>query len=207
MVEVDGNEVPTAAWGSRHSRQLCKRLVSARGWPVTRDVLFHQLWPDESDARKLGPRLSVQLSAVRRVLGGGIIADRETVSLDLDAVHTDLEAFFAPADEQLIVDRFTGEFLPSDLYEDWTTSVRDEVRLRFVTAAITLAENGLETGDSTAVIELTHRVLEVDYYNDRAHRVLVEALRENDQPGEARRAHGRWTTAMAEVGIEVPLFQ
>jgi hypothetical protein len=46
-VEVDGEEVPIDEWGSRRARQLCKRLVAARGWPVTRDELFELLWPDE----------------------------------------------------------------------------------------------------------------------------------------------------------------
>ena len=203
-VEVDGAEVPTAAWGSRHSRQLCKRIVSARGWPVTRDALYDQLWPNESDRRKLGARLSVQLSAVRRVLGGGIIADRETVALDLDVVHTDLESLLTAEDEQLIVDGFAGEFLPDDLYEDWSTSVRDEARLCFVNAATALAARALEAGESTVAINLTHRILEFDYYNERAHRMLVQALKQNEQPGEARRAHGRWKTAMAELGLEAP---
>ncbi len=45
-----GEEIPTSAWGSRRARQLCKRLVAARGWPVTRDQLADMLWPDESDS-------------------------------------------------------------------------------------------------------------------------------------------------------------
>jgi pimeloyl-ACP methyl ester carboxylesterase len=58
-VTVDGQEVPVSAWGSRRARQLCKRLVAARGWPVTRDELFDLLWPDEIDRDRLGARLSV----------------------------------------------------------------------------------------------------------------------------------------------------
>ena len=75
-VQIDGQEIPTSAWRSRIPRQICKRLVAARGWPVTREELFDMCWPDETDTSKLGARLSVQLSAVRRVLGGGVIADR-----------------------------------------------------------------------------------------------------------------------------------
>lgn len=202
-VTVDGDEVPTAAWGSRRSRQLCKRLVSARGWPVTRDALFEQLWPDETDTGKLGARLSVQLSAVRRVLGGGVIADRETVSLDRDAVHTDLEAFFAADDNRTIVDLYAGDFLPEDVYDDWSAGVRDEARRRFVTAATELAE---ASDDPTEAVVLAYRVLEADDYDERAHRLLVRALLELERVGEARRAHGRWVSAMAELGIDVPPF-
>ncbi len=102
-VEVDGEEVPTSAWGSRLARQLCKRLVAARGWPVTREELFDLLWPDEHNPQKLGARLSVQLSAVRRVLKGAVIADRQTVALNLDEVSTDLERFLAASFDDAIV--------------------------------------------------------------------------------------------------------
>ena len=72
----DGDDVPVAAWGSRRARVLCKRLAAAGGEPVPRDVLFELLWPDDPDPSKLGARLSVQLSVVRRILGGGVVADR-----------------------------------------------------------------------------------------------------------------------------------
>lgn len=75
-VRVDGEDVPLTAWGSRRARQLCKRLTIAGGRPVPRDELVQMLWPDEPDAVKLGARLSVLLSNIRRVLGGGLVADR-----------------------------------------------------------------------------------------------------------------------------------
>lgn len=205
-VEVDGVEVPTAAWGSRHSRQLCKRLVSARGWPVTREALFEQLWPDESDTRKLGARLSVQLSAVRRVLQGGIIADRTTVALNLDAVSTDLEWFFDSDKPQDIVQRYPGEFLIEDRYEDWASIVRDSARQRFVAAATEMARGFLDAQQPEPVVDLMHRTLEVDYYNDQAHHMLVRSLTDQGRLGEAREAHGRRSTAMTELGIETPPF-
>ena len=61
-VVVDGTSVPTSAWGSKRARTLLKRLVVARGWPVTRDELIEVLWPEGGDIDRLGARLSVQLS-------------------------------------------------------------------------------------------------------------------------------------------------
>ncbi|NNE11544.1 MAG: alpha/beta fold hydrolase, partial [Ilumatobacter sp.] len=49
-VAVDEQPVRTSSWGSKRARTLLKRLVAARGWPVTRDELFELLWPgDDSD--------------------------------------------------------------------------------------------------------------------------------------------------------------
>ncbi|MEO1065003.1 MAG: alpha/beta fold hydrolase [Actinomycetota bacterium] len=133
-VEVDGREVETGEWGSRRARTLLKRLVTARGWPVTRDELFDLLWPDEIDRARLGARLSVQLSHVRRVLGGGVIADRDTIALDRSHVSTDLERLLGAEDDERIIELDAGEFLPEDRYEDWTTPVREQVRSTVVSA-------------------------------------------------------------------------
>lgn len=205
-VEVDGEEVPRAAWGSRLARQLCKRLVSARGWPVTRDELFDLLWPDETDRQRLGPRLSVQLSTVRRVLGGGVIADRESVRLDLGEVDTDLEALHRAEGDEAVVTAYRGPFLPDDVYEDWARGTRDEARARFVLAAHRLAETALASGTCDRAVELARRLLEADRHDEAAHRLLVAALLQAGVPREAERAHAAWTAAMQELGLPDPPY-
>ncbi|MBT8214148.1 MAG: hypothetical protein KJP12_02910, partial [Acidimicrobiia bacterium] len=206
-VEVDGEEVPTSAWGSRLARTLCKRLVAARGWPVTRDELMDLLWPDEFDPAKLGARLSVQLSAVRRVLGGGVIADRQAIRLDLDEVSTDLEEFHQVTDDGAIIAAYTGDFLPEDRYEDWTGPIRDEARTRFVTAARRIADGAMDRGVYKAVIPVARRLIEVDAYDENAHQMLVTALIGSGEEGEARKAHKAWAKALAELDVIIPSFE
>ena len=206
-VVVDGDEVESSAWGSRRSRQLCKRLVAARGWPVTRDELIDQLWPDETDLRKLGARLSVELSRVRRVLGGGVVADRQSVRLDLDAASTDLETLLTAEDDKATVEAYTGEFLPEDRYDDWTEAARTEARTHFTRAARRLIDRHRADGDPEAAATLAHRLVEADRYEEDHHRLLVESLLAASHTGEARRAHEQWATAMAELDIEVPAFE
>ena len=203
-VFVDDEEVPVSAWGSRRARQLLKRLVTARGWPVTRDHLTDILWPDESNRQKLGARLSVQLSAVRRVLGGGVIASREAVQLDLDEVDTDLERFYEAADDAVVVAAYRGEYLPEDVFDDWTGPIRDEARSRFVGAARRLASEHFDQGRHPFAAEVARRLILADKYDEGAHSLLVEALLAAGEQGEAQRAHEAWAMAMAELDIEVP---
>lgn len=205
-VEVNGTDLPTSVWGSRLARQLLKRLVAARGWPVTRDELVDMLWPEEADPGLLGPRLSVQLSAVRRVLGCGINADRHTVRLDLDEVSTDLENFYKTTDDAAVVAAYPGEFLPEDRYDDWTAGPRDEARTRFVSAARRLAERERDSGDPLLAVSLGRRLLEADRYDDQAHRLVVESLVAGGEVGEARRSHRFWQETMAEIGVTVRSF-
>jgi pimeloyl-ACP methyl ester carboxylesterase/DNA-binding SARP family transcriptional activator len=202
-VEVDGAEVPIGVWGSRLARQLCKRLVAATGWPVTRDELIDMLWPDETDMRRLSARLSVQLSGVRRVLGGGVVADREAVRLDLDEVSTDLDEFYRATDDAAIVASYTGEFLPEDRYEDWSAGPRDEARTRFVAAARRLAHRERQAGAPLLAARYARRIIEADRYDEATHRLLVESLLAAGEAGEARRAHAAWEAAMAEIGVAV----
>lgn len=204
-VRVDGEAVPTGDWGSRRARTLLKRLIVARGWPVTRDELIELLWPEGGDPDRLGARLSVQLSAVRRVLRGGIVADRSAVRLDLEQVAVDVERWFAAADDRAIVDGY-AELLPDDRYEDWSMALRDEVRVRFAAAARRLAASDGSERDGTAAdgataAGLLRRVLADDPYDEATHRQLVAMLRASGRPGEARQAYRNYVGAMDELGV------
>ena len=205
-VEVAGREVPAWVWVSRRARQLCKRLVAQRGWPITRDQLIDMLWPDEVDMTTLSARLSVQLSKVRRVLGGGVIADRQSVRLNLDEVATDLDDFYRADDHHAIVAAYGGPFLPDDLYDDWTIGPRDEARVRFVTAARQVGTDAMAAGDYRLAGEMARRLVEAYPFDDAAHRLLVRSLAAAGEHRESERAHAAWVTAMAEIDVAVPAF-
>ncbi|MFW6010236.1 MAG: AfsR/SARP family transcriptional regulator, partial [Actinomycetota bacterium] len=198
-VTVDGHELPAAAWGSRRARQLCKRLVAARGWPVTRDELFEQLWPGETDRSRLGARLSVQLSGVRRVLHGGVIADRQTVRLDLEELDTDLEELFEADGDAAIVAAYPGAFLPEDRYESWTEGARAEAQARFVPSARREAHRLLDDGELQGAVKLALRLREIDRYDEDAHQLLIFALDRAGAATEAERARAAYRAAMAEL--------
>lgn len=195
----NGEEVPTSEWGSKLARQICKRLVAARGWPVTREHLIDLCWPGETDMTRLSARLSVQLSTVRRVLGGGVIADRSTVRLDLDHVETDLEAFWSASDDAAIVAAYSGAFLPGDVYEDWTQAFRDEARTRFVTAARRVARTHADAGSHRLAVEVGRRLVNTDPYDADAHELIIAGLEALDETGEADRARAAWDASIAEL--------
>ncbi len=198
-VLVDGDEVDPAAWGSRRARQLLKRLIVARGWPVTRDELTDMLWPDESDEQRLRPRLSVQLSAVRRILGGGVIADRSSVRLDLDAVDVDLVRFHAAADDLAIVESYGGELLPDDRFEDWTQAPRAEALVRFGAAAERLLA---AADDPEGAVVLASSVIAADPYHDGAHRALIRSHVASGSLAAAAAAHAVYEQRLAELDLE-----
>ena len=204
-VRVDGDEVPAGAWGSRRARQLCKRLAVAAGEPVPRDVLVEQLWPDESDPVKLSARLSVLLSNVRRVLHGGLIADRAAVALDLGAVGLDLQHVndaLAEGDDTGAVAAYSGPVLPEDAYEDWAIAARERVSFAIVEAHRRLATNAAAAGRHDDVVLHGRAILELDPYDERAHELLVRTLDASGRRGDAARAEAGYRSRMAELGVE-----
>jgi pimeloyl-ACP methyl ester carboxylesterase/DNA-binding SARP family transcriptional activator len=202
-VEVDGREVPTSAWGSRHARTIVKRLAVARGWPVRREELFELLWPHETDRAKVGARLSVQLSTVRRILGGGVAADRETIRLDLDEVGLDLVELARAEDDLGVVAAYGGTFLPDDLDQPWTAATRAEIQARFASAAARAAERYLALDLPGAAAQVARRLLESDPHDLRGHELLVTALLGTDQIAATRQAHAAWVAAGEELGVRV----
>lgn len=198
-VTVGGREVTTSEWGSRRARTLLKRLVVARGWPVTRDELADALWPDEANPERLGARLSVQLSAVRRVLGGGVVADRQTVALDLDHVRTDLETLLTATDDRRVIDSYAGEFLPEERYEDWAAPMREQARSHFTRAAHRRLAALLEDGDTGAAIALAESVLAADMYDQAAYAALIDAHEQAGDPAAADRTGLRMREATEDL--------
>jgi two-component SAPR family response regulator len=158
---------------------------------------MEMLWPDGGDIDRLSPRLSVQLSAIRRILRGGVIADRSSIRLDLGHVAVDIERWFAQTDDEAIVDGYDGEFLPEDRYEDWSAPLRDEIRARFSGAARRLAE----VREPNDAIDLWRQVLTQDPYDEGAHRSLVATLRAEGHLGEARSAYQTYVAVMDDLGV------
>lgn len=224
----DGVPVPNTEWQSRKARDLLKILAAWRGRPVPRSRLVDLLWPDDLSART-GNRLSVLLSTVRTVLAPGgqpaesepVVADRDSVSLDLSVVDVDVARFLAAAADARVAqrrgdrravdllieaeERYLGEFLPEDPDEEWATGVREEARGTYAAVLRSLVQ--LVPDPDQRIGYLMH-LLEQDHYDEGAHLQLVRILREAGRYGEANRRHHAYLERMREIGVtpraEVP---
>jgi DNA-binding SARP family transcriptional activator len=124
-------------------------------------------------------------------------------------VSVDVELLLAAvADDRHdeVLDRYTGDFLPEDVYEDWTTALREQARLGFLTATRRAARAAAASGAHERAAELCLRTLDADPYDDDAHRLLVASLVAAGRHGEADRAYQQYAARMNELGIEPPAF-
>jgi DNA-binding SARP family transcriptional activator len=188
------------------------------------------LWPEE-DPGRLGNRLSVALATARAVLDPQdgfdpdhfVAADKEAIGVRLDHVAVDVESFLdqartglalekdASADEAFAIlkeaeESYAGDFLEEDLYEDWTTPLREEARATYVAVARSLAGASLQAGDHDSVVRYLLRILERDPFDEEAHLGLVIALEGAGRHGEARRQYRLYVSRMEELGVEPAPF-
>jgi DNA-binding SARP family transcriptional activator len=192
---------------SKKSRTLLKILIARRGRPVPREQLMELLWPGE-DPAKLGNRLSVALTTLRAALGREldvIRTDAGAVSVDLSRVTVDVERFLEAVEdgEPARAERlYTGAFLEEDAYEDWATDLRDEARAAF---AATLRQRAERAGDAEEAIRACLRLLELDPYDEGAHRALIARLDGSGRHGEAIDRRRTYIRTMHEIGVHAAL--
>lgn len=203
-VRIDGHDVPLRAWGSRRARQLCKRVAVAAGQPVPRDELIEMLWPDAVETSNLGARLSVLLSNIRRVLGGGLVADGAAVALDVAVVDLDLFTIrdaLARGDDSAVVEAYAGLVLPEDAYEDWAITARERVKLAVIDAHRRLAAEATSTDGVDDIVGHASAIIDLDPYDEQAHEMLVQRLAHAGRRGDAVRAEQRYRQRMSELGV------
>jgi DNA-binding SARP family transcriptional activator len=217
----DGVPIPTTAWKSKKARDLLKILI-ARRRPTPRDQLMELLWP-EVDPALAGNRLSVLLSTVREVLQpqptgeGPLITTGGSVSLNLAQVRVDVEDFLTQANAALDADRgrepgataqleaavtaHTGDFLEEDPYQEWATTLAEEIRTTHIALLRALAARLCDAGDTDAVVRYTLRLLAQDPYDEEAHLTLVAVLLGAGRLGQGRRYYQAYVRRMKEIDV------
>jgi ATP/maltotriose-dependent transcriptional regulator MalT/DNA-binding SARP family transcriptional activator len=209
----DGKLQDAGRRGADRARELLTILaLHPRGLP-DREI-GTMLWPEMPEQRALH-NLQMTTYLLRRMLGGKP-AVRYTngtyqlwLQLDLwvDAREFDTElerARLAPADAaaqalRRAVDLYQGPLLPG-IARDWADTARATYQLRFVNAALRLAD--LLTRDhpdeSNALAE---RVLDVALENEAAYRRLLENAHAAGDVASVARIARRYRTAMLRLGL------
>jgi DNA-binding SARP family transcriptional activator len=221
-----GKAVSATEWQSKKARDLLKVLVARRGRPTLREVLTETLWPGDDPVR-LANRLSVALTTLRSVLDPDkrfspdhfVIADKQTVRLDLQNLSVDVEGFLTRAQAGLELlregrqaeaspllraaeDLYAGDFLEEDTYEDWAGPLREEARATYISVARALALESSSNRDHDTAVRLFLRILERDPYDEEAHLGLISTLVAAGRHGEARRRYRTYVSRMDEIGVE-----
>ncbi len=223
-VIVDGR--PTTDFESGSARALLARVAAEPGRALPRATLAELLWPDRPSGAAAG-NLRHCLSTVRRAIGDNdpdrpiLVVSRTDIALrDGEDVRVDLAEFdslaaVAPSEPGAVgsweaaLELRRGPFLAgfdvqlSEMWDTWILTMRRSVDEATTTVLRRLAELRERTGERRLALEHVRRWIELDPWNEQAHRMLVRLLALEDQRGAAL-VHADEFTAMlsTELGIE-----
>ena len=126
------------------------------------------------------------LHTIRRVVGfnSDILSVRnesirfipENVEVDVDVFEKLIKLAESSKDmnerEKLLrsaVDLYKGDFLPEDMYEDWSTPYREYYRELYIDALRNLCHILMEKEEYTEVKNLAKKLVSMDPYNEEAY--------------------------------------
>lgn len=207
--------IATEYWSRRKKMTgLFQCLVSVEGHRLHRDQLIDLLWP-EGDPGTGDTNLRYTLHLLRKVLDqpdsgwSHLQSDGEFVVLSparmplAEAAWLDAAAFLQATQAALhgtsaaacLEARalYTGEYLPAELYADWATTRRDQVRQHYLSLLLLLADLHLQDGRRADAIEPLQEVLQIEPGHELAARTLMRAQaslgRRTDAVHTYRRLH------------------
>jgi DNA-binding SARP family transcriptional activator len=190
------------------------RILAVHSEGITVDELVDALWPEvDLDAGRR--RVRGALSRLRKRCGDVVVRDEDRLLLG-DA-WVDARAFREAADRALTgsaADRvglavaalalWTGELLPSDLYESWAVGPRTQLRRRRVELLDLIATAAAERGSLDEARNALEQAIEVDPYDEARYLRVAEHLLALGRRQSAVRVLQRASGVLAELGVEPP---
>ncbi len=192
----DGTPVPESAWHTKQARQLLKILLTQRGKIVSRDYLIDALWP-EANPGKAATTLRTAVNALRNTLepnrppytpSSFIVAHAPGYKFQLtNQVWVNVIEFENLLDraedagnpnirQNLLTQAialYRDDYLPDDLYADWSFFERERLRERYLNALADLARCQANRGEYERAIASLRRILSRDPGREPVYRGLM----------------------------------
>lgn len=206
-LEIAGREVTTENWKSRRALALLKILLANQGESVSRAFLLERFWTNQPEEKSLRT-LNTTIYYLRRALQP--YSDGEELIRHKDGryrFHTDhgcwydvneFEERFQQAlacestDRALALQHFTqvvglyrGDYLPEELYEDWTSLQRERYREIYLQSLLQATALLAESGDLAGALRLCKLVLKEDPLRGDAHEYQIHLLFASGRVSEA----------------------
>lgn len=147
--------------------------------PVSRSEVAGLLWSDLTEERARA-NLRLALTKIRRVLPGVVEADRRSLWLTGSLTY-DVELLTSGNADQ-VRRLYRGDFLAgvdpggADLFDSWVRARRFNLRSTALLDLTAAATQAVAAGSWNRVIELTAHTLDIEPWNEAAHRQMMQAL-------------------------------
>ncbi len=175
--------LPESAWLRRKSLALFKLLISTPGHRILRDQALDELWPVAA-SRSAASGFRGATHGIRHALDpaqgasavqshGEIVALTAGLTIRIDAEEFEVAAAAALAGRDTDLCRaalahYGGDYLPDDLYDDWTSRRRDELSDLRIALLLHHARLCAEEGDTAEARSHLSAVLAIDPAHEEA---------------------------------------
>ncbi len=218
---AQGDKLLRAAdWPRRKAAALFQRLAFTRR--LLKDEAIDFLWP-ASDSTSGANNLYRALHTLRQTLNSafgldaaeaaftfedGVLALSDSVWVDAAEFEKQAQAIIAnpqsaALDLQSLIDLYRGDFLPDDLYADWTTQPRESFRRLRRDLYLQQARRCREARDYARAMALLTPLLARDRADELAHRELMRTQALAGRRHEALRQYQACVEALA-AELDVP---
>lgn len=188
------------------------KYVALNGGRATTDELVEALWPD-AEPGKGRARLRNVLTRLRRdgellVRSGDSVVLPPGATVDVALFHAEADLALGaarPDAEQLArraVDRYAGELLPGDRYQDWTSGPRERLRSRHLQLLDRLAAEAGARGEVDAALTWLERAVDVEPYDEDRYVAMASLLLRSGRPGPTLRVARRAQAMLDRLGLE-----
>ncbi|MDP5092740.1 MAG: bacterial transcriptional activator domain-containing protein [Polaribacter sp.] len=181
-------------WGRDKSIQLLQYFISNRKKnALHKEKIMDHLWEDWDDrdfkVALHGIHKVLEPNRLNRIEPSFVVRQGVSYQIDLEKVWIDVEAlekYIIIGNEAFITDKevakiayksaielYKGSFLPSRIFEDWTSEEREKNQLLILGTYITLAEILLDENPLES-IRLAQNALEIDATWEDAYRIQMQ---------------------------------
>ncbi len=203
-VEQGTRLIESEQWRSGKARNLFKILLTRRSYQISRQEATELLWP-ELEMDRAANNLNQAVYSLRRTLEPDLEKPSNSVYLRTEGAKlqlnynliswVDLEEFkrlYHQAQQNNSPELYSeaaalygGEFLPEDLYEDWSVSRREALRQEWTELLLKMGALHKEKGQEEKYQRCLQRVLESDFSHEESALKLMQSLSENGRREEA----------------------
>ena len=192
-IKHNGKSLTNLDWRSQQTQTIAKILLANVGKVVTSDFIRDVLWPDDLSGSTRS-RLHVRISQLRNGLkdkkellrtvhNGYIFEMDDSCWMDVSEFQSLLTAgeTLQKTGQQLqaiqVYEKarqlYRGDFLAEDLYADWTYTIREYFRERFLSLLIELSECYAQQGRYRLAIARARQALKQDYLRETIYARLM----------------------------------
>ncbi|OLD56928.1 MAG: hypothetical protein AUI54_04515 [Acidobacteria bacterium 13_1_40CM_2_56_5] len=214
-VSVQGKPVQESHWPRKQAKLLLKLLALDPKHQLHRQQLIDAIWPDldvESGAANLHKMIHMARRALEPKLTSAvdsrfILTHGQQVELSAPSgLWIDLEQFEASANRAMPSDLvsdceaaltlYSGDLLSEDLYADWCTRRRDQLRALHRELMMRLASLYARHGQQRLAMMQFEKLLTIETSNEEAHRELMRLYALAGRRSEALRQFQRCCEAV-----------